>query len=163
MKDSLDLVAEARSNWEDRGWPAVGAMAAATAITRAHQILLAQINQALRPHQLTFARFEVLALLSFTRSGELPLGKIGERLQVHAASVTNAIDRLESAGLVVRRPHPDDGRATLAALTDAGRAVVERAAADLGAIEFGLAGDEPVDFAAIDAVLRSVRRNAGDY
>ena len=39
-------------------------------------------------------------LLSFTRSGALPLGKIGERLQVHPASVTNVIHRLEKDGFV---------------------------------------------------------------
>ena len=66
---------------------------------------------------LTFARYEVLMLLSFSRQGALPLGKIGERLQVNAASVTNAVDRLEADGLVTRRSNPDDGRGRLARLT----------------------------------------------
>lgn len=142
-------------------------MAATTAITRTHQILLARIDAALTPHGLTFSRFEALALLSFTRRGELPLGKIGERLQVHAASVTNTVNRLEEDGLVVRRPHPDDGRATLAAITDLGRKVADAAAHDLADIDFGLsggrAGADEVDFGAIDRVLLPVRRNAGDF
>ena len=60
-------------------------------------------------------------LLSFSRRESVPLGKIGERLQVNAASVTNAVDRLEAGGLVTRRSNPDDGRGTLACLTEAGR------------------------------------------
>lgn len=159
----FDPVEEARRNWDRHGWPASDAMAAATAITRSHQIVLARIDEALRPHGLTFSRFEALALLSFTRTGALPMGKVGQRLQVHAASVTNTIDRLEQAGLVERRPHPDDGRATLAAITPAGRRVVTAAAADLGAIGFGLDGIHGVDFDGIDDDLEPVRRNAGDF
>ena len=60
----------------------------------------------LRPFGLTFARYEVLMLLSFSTKGSLPLGKIGERLQVNAASVTNAVDRLEAQGLVVATAQP---------------------------------------------------------
>ena len=147
-----DLVAEARRNWERAGWASVPAMAAATSITRAHQILLRRIDEALAPFGLTFSRFEALALLSFSRSGALPLGKVGERLQVHPASVTNTIDRLERDGLVRREPHPVDGRATLAAITERGRRVVAEAAEVLGAIDFGVAGED-VDHDAITAVL----------
>ncbi len=166
MRLSFDPVAEARANWERHRWPSIDAMAAATSITRAHQILLGRINEALAPFGLTFSRFEALALLHFTRRGALPLGKVGQRLQVHPASVTNTIDRLERDGLVRREPHPDDGRATLAAITAEGRRVVEQAALALGAIDFGLArgeGGAPVDHRAIETVLRPVRRNAGDF
>ena len=45
-------------------------------------------------------------LLSFSTSGALPLSKIGERLQVHATSVTNVIDRLEAAGAGAARAQP---------------------------------------------------------
>ncbi len=60
-------------------------------------------------------------LLFFSRRGELPVGLVGERLQVHPASVTNAVDRLESDGLVERRRNPSDGRSVLAAITVEGR------------------------------------------
>jgi DNA-binding MarR family transcriptional regulator len=158
----FDPVAEARRNWARHGWSSIDAMAAATSITRAHQILLRRIDDALSPFGLTFSRFEALALLHFTKEGELPLGKVGERLQVHAASVTNTIDRLEADGLVERRPHPVDGRTRLARITEAGREVVVEAARALGAIDFGLAG-ESVDHQAIDESLAPVRRAAGDF
>jgi DNA-binding MarR family transcriptional regulator len=144
-------------------WDAVPAMAAATSITRAHQILLGRINAVLAPLGLTFSRFEALALLHSTSRGSLPLGKVGERLQVHPASVTNTIDRLERDGLVRRERHPDDGRTTLAVITASGRELVERAAAALAAIDFGLDGRDPVAFGSIEEALRPVRRNAGDF
>lgn len=115
-------------------------MTAATSITRAHQILIGRISDALAPLDLNFSRFEAVALLEVSRRGELPMGKMGERLQVHPASITNTIDRLEADGLVERVPHPTDRRTTLARITAKGRVVVQEAARILGEIEFGLQG-----------------------
>jgi DNA-binding MarR family transcriptional regulator len=81
-----------------------------TSIMRVQQAYLGRIEAILRPSGLTFARFEVLRLLAFSRLGSLPVGKVGERLQVHPASVTNAVQRLEADGLVVRRTNPGDRR-----------------------------------------------------
>ena len=118
----FDPIAEAERQWGAHGWPdQASGMAVVTSIMRLQQIFLARADAVLRPLGLTFARYEVLMLLSFSRHGALPLGKIGERLQVNAASVTNAVDRLEADGLVARRSNPDDGRGTLAGLTAAGR------------------------------------------
>ncbi len=128
----FDPIGEARRQWGLHGWDDVApAMAVVTSIMRVQQLLLARADAALRPFELTFARYEVLMLLSFSSRGALPLGKIGERLQVNPASVTNAIDRLEEQGLVARVPNPADGRGTLARLTDEGRA---RAAAATDAV-----------------------------
>ena len=119
---SFDPIAEAERQWGMHGWPdQASGMAVVTSIMRLQQIFLARADAVLRPLGLTFARYEVLMLLSFSRRGALPLGKIGERLQVNAASVTNAVDRLEADGLVPRQSNPDDGRGTLARLTPAGR------------------------------------------
>ncbi|MBP8838659.1 MAG: MarR family transcriptional regulator, partial [Dermatophilaceae bacterium] len=95
-------------------------MAAATSIMRVHQALLAEFDGIVGRHGLTFARYEALVLLAFTRSGELPMSKVGERLMVHPTSATNIVQRLEAAGLVERRPNPSDGRGTLAAITETG-------------------------------------------
>ncbi|HZZ47341.1 MAG TPA: MarR family transcriptional regulator [Pseudonocardia sp.] len=90
-----------------------------------------RIDQLLRPHGLTFARFEVLLLLSWTRSGSMTLSRMRDLLLVHQAAVTNLIDRLEADGLIVRVPHPHDRRATLANITDAGRTVIGPATASI--------------------------------
>jgi DNA-binding MarR family transcriptional regulator len=159
----FDPIAEARRNWDDHGWAAGDAMVAATSITRAHQIVLGRINTVLGPLGLNFSRFEALALLSFSRSGALPLGKMGERLQVHPTSVTNTIDQLQRDGLVERVAHPTDGRTTLASLTDLGRTRVADAQAGLAAISFGLLDLDPGLVQAIGTTIGELRKQAGDF
>jgi DNA-binding MarR family transcriptional regulator len=160
----FDPIEEATANWRKAGWDdAAPGMALVTSVMRAHQILLARVDATLRPLGLTFARFEVLMLLDFSRTGQLPLSKIGQRLQVHPASVTNAIDRLERDGLVERRAHPTDGRTTLAVITRAGRRLVCRAAEQLNADVFGEVGLEGGDIEAVVGALTVLRGNAGDF
>lgn len=159
----FDPVAEAERNWRRHDWPQPDAMAAITSITRAHQILMARIDAALRPLDLTFARYEALVLLAFSRRGSLPLGMMGERLQVHPASVTNAVDRLEAAGLVRRRVHPEDRRARLAEITEEGRRRVEEATEALGAIRFGARGLTDEGARRVTDELAAMRRDAGDF
>jgi DNA-binding MarR family transcriptional regulator len=125
-------------------------------------LYLGRIETLLRPHGLTFARFEVLRLLAFTRHGVLPVGKIGERLQVHPASVTNAVQRLVEAGLVERRPNPDDGRSVLAEITSPGREIVERCTAILNEEVFAEVGLDPTARAAARGALDDLRRSFGD-
>jgi len=101
----FDPIDRAARIWENRFGPSPS-MAAVTSIMRAQQILLAELDALLRPYQLTFARYEALVLLTFSRRGALPLRVIGERLMVHPTSVTNIISRLERQKLVIRRPNP---------------------------------------------------------
>jgi DNA-binding MarR family transcriptional regulator len=157
----FDPIERAGQTWEERFGPA-SAMRAATSVFRVQQILLARFDGVLKPHGLTFARYEVLVLLTFSRSGELPLKVIGSRLMVHPTSVTNAIDRLVAAGYVDRRPNPNDGRGVLAGITDAGRAVVATATAELTSLEFGLGDLSEIDRAELFDVLKRVRLGAGD-
>ena len=160
----FDPIGEAVRNWRGAGWgEAATGMALVTSVMRAHQILLARVDAPLAPFGLTFSRFAVLMLLDFSRSGQLPLSRIGERLQVHPASVTNAIDRLEAAGLVARKPHPTDGRTTLAAITREGRTVVRRAASTLNREVFAAVGLDDSDSAGVVEKLSVLRRNAGDF
>ena len=130
-----DPLSEARRQWIAHGWADVAdSMAVVTSVMRVQQLLLARMEATLRPHGLTFARYEVLMLLSFSRAGALPLGKIGARLQVHPASVTNAIDRLQADGLVRRDPDRLDRRRTLARLTPLGRRRADAATVDVNAV-----------------------------
>jgi DNA-binding MarR family transcriptional regulator len=138
-------------------------MAAATSVVRAQQIVLAAADAALEPHGLTFSRFEALALLHFSRAGALPMGKMGQRLQVHPTSVTNAVDRLERDGLVRRVPSERDRRAVLAEITPRGRRVVAAAARALTEVDFGLDGLGEDALAAIQDAIAPMRRAAGDF
>jgi DNA-binding MarR family transcriptional regulator len=158
----FDPIERAAERWEET-WGPASAMRVATSIMRAQQILLGELDRILRPHGLTFARYEALVLLTFSRQGALPLRVIGERLMVHPTSVTNTIGRLEKQGMVVRRPNPRDGRGTLAEITAGGRAVVERATRDLMAAEFGLGRYDGDQLKEMFDLLRDLRLAAGDF
>lgn len=137
MPAEFDPIEESRKQWLAHGWAdEADGMSLVTSVMRVHQLLLARVDRTLKPFALTFSRYEVLALLSFTRRGSLPMNKITKRLQVHATSTTNSVDRLEAAGLAARRPHPADGRTTLVEITEAGRDLVARATAALNAEVF---------------------------
>lgn len=138
-------------------------MAIVTSIMRLQQVFLRRADGALRPLGLTFARYEVLMLLTFSSRGTLPLGKIGERLQVHAASVTNAVDRLEAGGLVSRRANPEDGRGTLAVLTAAGRRMAAQATRQMNGQVFADLGLDAPSLNALFGPLGQLRRAAGDF
>ena len=138
-------------------------MVAVTSVMRAHQILLARVESALRPFDLSFSRFELLRLLAFSQSGALPITKASERLQVHVTSVTHAIRRLESDGLVERIPHPTDGRTTLVRLTSLGRSTAEDATVTLNNEVFADIGMSDADSRTLAEAIESLRHHAGDF
>jgi DNA-binding MarR family transcriptional regulator len=161
---SFDPIAEAERQWGLHGWTEHGpAMAVVTSVMRLQQIFLGRADAVLRPFGLTFARYEVLMLLSFSRRGALPLGKIGERLQVNPASVTNAVDRLEAAGYVTRRSNPVDGRGTLAVLTAAGRRTAAAATEAMNEGVFACLGLPASKVGRLFDLLTELRRAAGDF
>ncbi|MBS2961834.1 MarR family transcriptional regulator [Actinocrinis puniceicyclus] len=158
----FDPVLRAFELWQRR-WGTSTSMLAVTSLMRAHQLVLAEVDAIVKPYDLTFARYEALVLLTFSRRGSLPLSKMGERLQVHPTSVTNIVDRLAKSGLVARRPNPQDGRGVLAEITAQGRVVVEKATADLMAAQFGLSSLDADRHLALFDTLRELRLAAGDF
>ena len=159
-----DPIELARANWERHGWgEAADGMALVTSIMRVHQVFLARVEAILRPMGLTFARYEVLRLLAFTRTGTMPVGKIGERLQVHPASVTNAVQRLEADRLVRRTSNPADGRGVLAEITDDGRALVEECTARLNERVFTAVPISDEQQQRTFQALKQVRKAFGDF
>ena len=159
-----DPIARARANWERAGWGEVAdGMVAVTSVMRAHQILLARVENALRPYDLTFSRYELLRLLAFSGTGALPITKASDRLQVHVTSVTHAIRRLESDGLVQRVPHPTDGRTTLVQLTPLGRSTADDATMTLNKEVFADIGISADQSSALVAAIETLRRHAGDF
>ena len=161
---SADPIGEAHRQWVAHGWgEAAEGMAAVTSLMRAHQLLLARIETVLRPFEVSFARYEVLMLLLFSKRGSLPMRIVGSRLQVHQTSVTNAVDRLESAGLVRRKPHPTDRRATLVELTPAGRTLAENATSQLNSVIFTDLGIGSKSTEHLIEAIDELRHNSGDY
>jgi DNA-binding MarR family transcriptional regulator len=158
----LDPIAEARRQWEQR-WDGADTMAAATSIMRAQQIVQTRVEEALRTFDLTFARYEALVLLGFSRRGALPMGKMGERLMIHPTSVTNIVDRLEAQGFVRRQPHETDRRTTLVTITETGRQVMERATKEVVASAFGLEALSAREVDQLTRLIRKVRLAVGDF
>jgi DNA-binding MarR family transcriptional regulator len=93
-------------------------------------------------HALTGAQARLLSLLSLE---PLPMRKLANKLKCEPSNVTGIVDRLESRGLVERRPDPSDRRVKLAATTEEGHRVARALREDL---RFGreplagLTGDE---------------------
>jgi DNA-binding MarR family transcriptional regulator len=138
-------------------------MAAITSVMRVQQIMLSRIEDVLKPFKLSFARYELLALLMFSKTGSLPMAKISERLQVHPTSVTSVVDRLEKADFVARMPHPTDRRTTLIQITPAGRDVVASATEELNRRVFPDVGLASSELAELNAILGKYRFLAGDF
>ncbi|HEY5821765.1 MAG TPA: MarR family transcriptional regulator [Propionibacteriaceae bacterium] len=159
---AFDPVEEAARLWSTH-WSETPRMRAVTSLMRVHQLVLTELDELLRPLGVTFARYEVLVLLSFSRRGALPLGKIGERLQVHATSVTPLVKRLEAAELITRTPHPEDGRAVLASITPKGREVMEQATAAIVGARFALGSMSEDDCDRLTGLLVQPREAAGDF
>ena len=160
----VDPIAEARRQWHVHGWDdAAAGMTAVTSVMRAQQLMQASVDAALKPHKLTFARYEMLRMLAFTRAGRLPLASAIDRLQVHPTSVTNTVERLVKDGYIERVKHPSDGRAALLLLTESGRAVVEDATVSLNTEVFERVGMIHADTTALVAIVARFREGAGDF
>ncbi|HEV7828131.1 MAG TPA: MarR family transcriptional regulator [Pseudonocardiaceae bacterium] len=158
----FDPIERAAQIWQDRIGPA-GTMAAVTNVMRVQQILQSAVDAALRPHGLTFARYEALVLLVFSRQGTLPMKVMGQRLQLHPTSVTNIVDRLQADRLIERSGHPTDRRTTLVTITEAGRQRQKAATVALTDVEFGFVGLDGAQTEQLTALLTQVRRAAGDF
>ena len=165
MRLPFDPIARAEELWRAR-WGDDSrsvAMASATSIMRVQQLLLARFDAIAGRHGLTFARYEALVLLAFSRAGRLSMSRIGERLMVHPTSATNIVQRLAAQGLVERVPNPEDRRGAFAVITEAGRDAMELVTADLEAVEFGLEMLDEEQHATLFALLRAVRIGARDF
>lgn len=163
MSPDRDPIAEARRQWRAHGWDdAADGMAMVTSLVRAHQLVMERIDAVLRPRGLTFARYEVLQLLSFTRAGALPMTRLGSLLQVHPTSVTSAVDRLVAQGFVERHRSADDGRIVLASLTETGRVAAAEATAELNAAVFESPGLDGSDLSRLTGLLGRIRAESGD-
>lgn len=90
-----------------------------TVVARYHE----EYEHAAAQHSLTGAQARVLALLS---REPLPMRRIAQQLKCEPSNVTGIVDRLETRGLVERRPDPDDRRVKLAAVTEEGRSTSAR-------------------------------------
>lgn len=158
---AYDPVEASREIWIEQGWRDTAAgMAAVVSVMRAEQIFLSRASTALRPLDLTFARYQVLGMLRW--QGPLTLGAVGHRLWITPATVTSAVDRLEKADLTRRVPHPTDARATHVEITAKGRRIFDKAVEALNADLFGTVGLSEDELGLLVGLLDKIRAAEGD-
>lgn len=154
----------ARDFWINQGSAdAADGLSAVLGLMSAHRLVMARIDRTIGPLGLTFAKYEILMMLTFTSRGSMSIGRMGLLLQVHPTSVTSTVDGLEALGLVVRRRSSSDRRMVHAHITMKGRRLAERATAALNAEVFEQLGLTSSQSARLWSVLRSLRANAGDF
>lgn len=106
---------------ETEAWVALSAMVAA--------LPEALDSRLRRDAGLSLVEYQVLSWLSMTRGRTARMTVLAEMAVVSQSRLSRVATRLEARGFLRRTPDPDDGRGTLAELTDAGRDAVEAAAA----------------------------------
>ena len=160
----FDVVEASRRVWLERWNPeAASGMAVFTAILRSHQLLTDQVNNVMRSHGLTFARYEVLAWLATDPESARTLSWISKTLRIPPATVTDIIDRLEDEGFVRRAPHPSDARTTLAVITARGRKAAMDATHDLNTTVYERIGLSERRRAQLIDVLAELRANGNEF
>lgn len=114
---------------------------------------LAQVYSA---HGLTAAGFDVMATLR--RAGPpyaLTPSELIAWTMVASGTMTNRLDRLETAGLIERRPNPEDGRGSVVALSAKGLALIDEVIDEHVANQHRLMQAlSPEQHAQLDAILR---------
>ena len=109
-----------------------------TALASALRLSVVRLNRRLRGQRAdtSVTLTQLAALSTLKRHGALTPGELAAHEKVQPPSMTRVLAALDERGLVLRRPHPTDGRQALVELTAAGR----RPAAQRGADAGGLAG-----------------------
>ena len=112
-------------------------------------------EEAAADHALTGAQARLLSLLSLE---PLPMRKLAQKLKCEPSNVTGIVDRLESRGLVERRPDPADRRVKLAATTEEGRRVAKSLRESLRFAREPLAGLEEEERVVLRGLLQRMLR-----
>jgi DNA-binding MarR family transcriptional regulator len=98
---------------------------AVLAVLKTSSWLLGELNPVFAEHAITASRFDVLEALS-RHGGAARPAELRDMLHLPAQTITGVLDQLQAAGLVERSPHPSDRRSTIAEITPAGRAAMDR-------------------------------------
>ena len=94
-------------------------------LRRAHQRHTAIFQDMIGQAQLTPTQYA--ALVKIRDCGEVSQNELGRMTAMDPATIQGVIQRLQTRALIARRADPDDRRCTLLSLSDAGRALTERA------------------------------------
>lgn len=154
----MDHVDKVLAQWrQERPDLDTGPMGIMGRLKRLQQALAAGLDVEFAAFGLNAASFDVLATLR--RAGPphaLSPSALIDWTMVTSGTMTNRLDRLEAAGLIVRRRNPDDGRGQVVALTDKGLNLIDRAVAAHVANQHRLIAGLPSDTRdQLDTALRA--------
>ncbi len=136
-KDSIDEFVERACRIFPRLDPEVEG--AVDRICKLNKRFETMLEHAVEAFDLNKGEFKVLITLrqhndDFTMSP----GELGDELLLSSGAMTNRLDRLESAGLIAREPHPDDRRALIVRLTPEGLRRIDEAVNEAAHNEFAV-------------------------
>lgn len=130
LRDTLDSWARERPDLD------LDAMGSALRLSQLMNVAVKAVDPVFAPHGITVGEFDVLAALRRGGAGTVSTPTALARVaMVSPAGMTNRLNRLEAAGLIVRRPDPDDRRGSLVELTAEGYRRADAAIADVVAAE----------------------------
>ena len=124
MHDLVDLVI---SQWA-KECPSqdFSAMSVVARLFRLNAFAARNVNRTFRQYNLHQGEFDVLATLYRTGAPHaMNPQKLVEALLLTSGAMTNRLDRLEQAGLLVRNPNPEDRRGIIVSLTAEGLRVIK--------------------------------------
>ncbi len=158
-----DPVDWARLYWREQGYGPAGedAFTVMCSVLRFHRLMTEGIEAELKKHKLNLTDYTVL--MSLVLSKEQSISVLARGLMIHSTTATLVADRLENRGLITRRAHPTDRRATLISMSAAGRKLVDKATQALIDKEFGLQATSASDRLELVGVLARLRLAAGDH
>ncbi|MBY5162432.1 MarR family winged helix-turn-helix transcriptional regulator [Salsipaludibacter albus] len=126
-------------------------------------LLPGELEGPLARHGLNYYEYSVMAGLSDQPDRSLRMSQLAEWSNGSLSRLSHVVSRLEKRGLVCRRPCPEDGRVTLAQLTDDGMALMEQAAPDHVAsvrhLVFDVLDDDQV--AELDRICSAITHRIG--
>src|ERR1041385_6576581 len=107
--------------------------------------------------ELDIGSTDFAVLEALLHKGPLPVNEIGKKVLLTSGSITVAVDRLETRGLVERRAHGSDRRARIVHLTKEGQKIISRVFAEHATLIRLL---KKIGYEAADASSRTDRANA---
>jgi DNA-binding MarR family transcriptional regulator len=132
MTEPSDQVDHITAEWERIHPDAdVDTLSVSLRLIRAGRILQAHLDGVASAHGFAVpGDYEVLAALRRSHPEPMRPTELAARHMITTSAMTGRLDRLEEAGLIRRRPHPHDRRATAIDITEQGIAAADRVFAD---------------------------------
>jgi DNA-binding MarR family transcriptional regulator len=148
-----DFVAASASMPEQTG-PADDQLALVDALAQTAFLVMGVLTRIAAEYDVSLTQMRVFGIL---RDHRPRMAELADYLGLEKSTMSGLIGRAEARGMIERHPNPDDARATDVALTRAGRALAERAQADVVRALEPLTGRlGPADARRLARLLRAV-------